>query len=195
MSAAPGTRQTGKVSSVLEKVADSLCNVVQSWDALHVRTTGRLRMYGLHHRAAPTKPIAFTSVALRDTAPRALSEILAPGSGSFYTSSDLSSSAENVLEDSAGARVAVFYSLCTTQPVCASCLRTLHVCWGTQWFGCVALLGHVLFGHPSASYHTHCRSIFTMGILLQCNKGIYHSLWKILGDHSQEGNLVLQRGA
>lgn len=81
---------------------------MQSWDALRLRTSGHRRMYGLHHRALPTRPLAFTSVALRDTPAGSLPSILLADSGSDV--------AGNVLEGS-GPRVAMFYSLCATQPV------------------------------------------------------------------------------
>ena len=110
---------------------------VQSWDGLRVRTCGHRCVYALHHRAAPTEPLAFTSVALRAAAPAALADILAPephGAPSYYAAPtpNLNSSAEsvleeNILEGSSGLRVAVFYSLCATQPVRASCLCAFGV--------------------------------------------------------------------
>jgi hypothetical protein len=86
-----------------------------------MRTTGSRRIYGLHHRAIPTKPLAFTSVALRDAPATSLPSILSSRSGSGYStpSSACAGAAQNVLEAS-DPRIAVFYSLCATQPVRAT---------------------------------------------------------------------------
>jgi Malonyl-CoA decarboxylase C-terminal domain len=89
--------------------------MVQSWDSVRARTTQGRRIYWMHHRAMPLQPLAFTSLALLPFQPTCMRDVAANAD----TSARLPAAHEGVHDDVA--TVAVFYSVCTTQPVRSRC--------------------------------------------------------------------------